>query len=77
MDTPTLSFGGEVTFTLQAGLTKDLVSVESSDLTLKTLKDLACEFIDTKVSRIMDTFVIFSIDLKLIKMLYTITSNGT
>lgn len=49
MDAPTLSIEGEVTFTLQSGLSKDLVTVDSSDLTLKTLKDLACEFIDSKV----------------------------
>ncbi|KAG1684723.1 Serine/threonine-protein kinase D3 [Nymphon striatum] len=48
MDAPTLSFGGEVTFQLQSGLTKDLVTVDSSDLTLKTLKDLACDFINSK-----------------------------
>lgn len=43
-----LSVGGEITFTLKSGLIKDTVTVNASDVTLKTLKELACEFIDKK-----------------------------
>lgn len=40
--------GGEITFTLKSGLVKDAVTVDCSELTLKTLKDFACDFIDKK-----------------------------
>lgn len=40
--------GPEVTFLFQFGLTRDTVTVESSALTLKTLKEFACDFINTK-----------------------------
>lgn len=43
-----ISVGGEITFTLKSGLIKDTVTVNASDVTLKTLKELACEFIDKK-----------------------------
>lgn len=40
---------GEVTFCLQSGLLKDTVSIDASELNLKSLKDLACNFFDRKV----------------------------
>lgn len=42
--------GPEVTFLFQFGLMRDAVSIPQSSLTLKTLKDLAVNFINTKVS---------------------------
>lgn len=42
--------GPEITFLFQFGLTRDAVTVPSTSLTLKTLKDLACDFINNKVS---------------------------
>ncbi|XP_037947137.1 serine/threonine-protein kinase D3 [Teleopsis dalmanni] len=39
----------EVTFLFQFGSIRDAVSVAVNALTLKTLKDLACEFINTKI----------------------------
>ncbi|XP_028899933.2 serine/threonine-protein kinase D3 [Zeugodacus cucurbitae] len=41
--------GPEVTFLFQFGSLRDAVSVAASSLTLKSLKDLACEFINTKI----------------------------
>ena len=38
-----------VTFLFQVGLVRDLVTTDASQLTLKTLKDLACNFINQKV----------------------------
>lgn len=42
--------GADITFSLQHGLVRDITTVNASQLTLKTLKDRACEFINTKVS---------------------------
>ena len=39
---------GTVTFMCQVGLVRDSVTTDSSQLTLKTLKDLACNFINQK-----------------------------
>ncbi|XP_011296230.1 serine/threonine-protein kinase D3 [Musca domestica] len=41
--------GPEVTFLFQFGSVRDAVSVAANVLTLKKLKDLACEFINTKI----------------------------
>jgi len=49
MEPPILNVPGEVSFFMQAGLVKDVVKVDTSELTLKTLKDCACNFIDRKV----------------------------
>ena len=38
-----------ISFFLQSGLAKDSVTIETSDLNLKSLKDLACNFVDRKV----------------------------
>ena len=46
MEVPT----GDITFSFQLGLVRDSVTMDASLLTLKTLKDVACEFIIRKVS---------------------------
>ncbi|XP_064119867.1 serine/threonine-protein kinase D3 isoform X2 [Macrobrachium rosenbergii] len=40
--------GADISFSLQHGLIRDTTTVNASQLTLKTLKDRACEFINTK-----------------------------
>ena len=42
--------GADVSFSLQHGLIRDSVTINASQLTLKTLKDRACDFLNTKVS---------------------------
>ena len=44
---------GQVTFMFQVGLVRDFVTTDASQLTLKTLKDLACNFINQRVSPIL------------------------
>lgn len=44
--------GNEVTFLFQFGLVRDSATVDTSLLTLKTLKEEACRFIMDKVSKI-------------------------
>ncbi|XP_057376472.1 serine/threonine-protein kinase D1-like isoform X1 [Daphnia carinata] len=39
---------GQVTFMFQVGLVRDFISTDASQLTLKTLKDLACNFINQR-----------------------------
>uniref|UniRef100_A0A182QBL7 protein kinase C n=1 Tax=Anopheles farauti TaxID=69004 RepID=A0A182QBL7_9DIPT len=41
--------GDDITFIFQFGNLRDITTVESSALTLKTLKELACEFINSKI----------------------------
>nr|XP_036673514.1 serine/threonine-protein kinase D1 [Drosophila suzukii] len=41
--------GPEVTFLFQFGSVRDAICVPANALTLKTLKDLACDFINTKI----------------------------
>lgn len=50
MDPPTLNVPTEICISMQAGLVKDNVKVDTSDLTLRTLKEYACNFIDRKVN---------------------------
>ena len=49
---PLLNVPGEVSFSFQSGLIKDNVSIDTCELNLKSLKDLACNFVDKKVSHI-------------------------
>ena len=44
------SSSSQVTFMFQVGLVRDLITTDASQLTLKTLKDLACNFINQRVS---------------------------
>ncbi|XP_076360399.1 serine/threonine-protein kinase D1-like isoform X2 [Tachypleus tridentatus] len=64
MDTSMLKIPGEITFFLQTGLFKDTVSVDVSELNLKKLKDLACNFIDKKfpdhgLNRLSERLILF------------------
>lgn len=40
----------DITFILQLGLIRDTVTINSSHITLKTLKEAACDFVNIKVS---------------------------
>lgn len=42
--------GPEVTFIFQFGIIRDMVTVPVSTINLKSLKELACDFINSKVS---------------------------
>lgn len=42
--------GPEVTFLFQFGNLRDMVTVPASTINLRSLKDLACDFINSKVS---------------------------
>ncbi|XP_015783313.1 serine/threonine-protein kinase D1 [Tetranychus urticae] len=48
MDLPLVNITGDITFSLQSGLIRDEVNINTSKLNLKSLKDLACNFIDKK-----------------------------
>ncbi|XP_022252201.1 serine/threonine-protein kinase D1-like isoform X2 [Limulus polyphemus] len=64
METPVLKVPGDITLFLQAGLVKDIVTVDISELNLKTLKDVACNFIDRKfpdhgLNRLNERLILF------------------
>ena len=42
--------GGGMTFAMQIGLVRESVTVEGGELTMATLTDIACAFVDRKVS---------------------------
>lgn len=48
-DLPLLNISSVVNFQMQLGLQRDGVSMEIPELNLKSLKDLACNFVDRKV----------------------------
>ncbi|XP_055593096.1 serine/threonine-protein kinase D1 isoform X2 [Uranotaenia lowii] len=59
--------GPEITFIFQFGNLRDIVTVSSQSLTLKTLKDLACDFINSKIpenglNRLSDRLLLFRHD---------------
>lgn len=55
--------GPEITFLFQFGNMRDIVTVAANVLTLKSLKDLACDFINNKVVVIFTVFIFkFSIN---------------
>lgn len=59
--------GADITFSLQHGLVRDTTTVNASQLTLKTLKDRACEFINTKfpehsLSKLNERLILFRHD---------------
>ncbi|KAK9876177.1 hypothetical protein WA026_011295 [Henosepilachna vigintioctopunctata] len=59
-----MDYDPEVTFLFQFGLIRDAVVVPQSSLNLKTIKDLACNFINTKVpdhgiNKIEDRILLF------------------
>lgn len=46
----TIMEGPEITFLFQFGSMRDAVTVCAPAITLKTLKDMACDFINSKVN---------------------------
>lgn len=50
MEPPVLNIPGELTFVLQAGIVKESVSLNISDISLEKLKEIACNFLDKRVS---------------------------
>ncbi len=44
---------GVLTFSMQIGLVRESVTVEGGELTLSTLKEIACAFVDRKVGHRM------------------------
>ncbi|KAH0949898.1 hypothetical protein HN011_003302 [Eciton burchellii] len=71
--------GIEITFLFQFGLTRDTVTVDSSTLTLKTLKDLACDFINTKcpehgLNHLFERLILFKHDYNSTNVLQLITN---
>ena len=51
-----------LTFSMQIGLVRESVSVEGGELTLTTLKDIACAFVDRKVSKAANICMLYLID---------------
>uniref|UniRef100_A0A8D8IJ44 Serine/threonine-protein kinase n=1 Tax=Culex pipiens TaxID=7175 RepID=A0A8D8IJ44_CULPI len=71
--------GPEITFIFQFGNLRDIVTVASQALTLKTLKDLACDFINTKIpenglNRLSDRLLLFRHDYSSSNVLQMINS---
>ncbi|XP_012259281.2 serine/threonine-protein kinase D3 isoform X2 [Athalia rosae] len=71
--------GPEVTFLFQFGLTRDTVTVEASALTLKALKDFACDFVNVKcpdhgLSRLNERLLLFKHDYNSTNILQRITN---
>lgn len=69
----------EVTFLFQFGLLRDTVTVDSSQLTLKSLKEFACDFINSKcpdhgLSQLFDRLLLFKHDYNSINILQLITN---
>lgn len=51
--------GPEVTFLFQFGNLRDMVTAPASSITLKSLKDMACDFINNKVCVFFLGFLVF------------------
>ncbi|XP_055551373.1 serine/threonine-protein kinase D3 isoform X2 [Wyeomyia smithii] len=71
--------GPEITFIFQFGNLRDIVTVSSQALTLKKLKDLACDFINTKIpenglNRLSDRLLLFRHDYSSSNVLQMINS---
>lgn len=71
--------GSEITFLFQFGLIRDTVTVESGSLTLKSLKELACDFINTKcpdhgLSQLFERLLLFKHDYNSTNILQLITN---
>lgn len=69
----------EVTFLFQFGLLRDTVTVDSSQLTLKSLKEFACDFINSKcpdhgLSQLFDRLLLFKHDYNSTNILQLITN---
>ncbi|XP_012273303.1 serine/threonine-protein kinase D3 [Orussus abietinus] len=71
--------GPEVTFLFQFGLIRDTVTADASTLTLKALKDFACDFINAKcpdhgLSQLNDRLLLFKHDYNSTNILQLITN---
>lgn len=71
--------GTEVTFLFQFGLIRDTVTVDSSTLTLKALKELACDFINTKcpehgLNHLFERLILFKHDYNSTNVLQLVTN---
>lgn len=71
--------GTEVTFLFQFGLIRDTVTVDSSTLTLKALKELACDFMNTKcpehgLNHLFERLILFKHDYNSTNVLQLITN---
>ncbi|XP_011500982.1 PREDICTED: serine/threonine-protein kinase D1 [Ceratosolen solmsi marchali] len=71
--------GLEITFLFQFGLTRDTVTVESGSLTLKSLKEFACDFINSKcpdhgLSQLFERLLLFKHDYNSVNVLQLITN---
>lgn len=54
------SHGVEVTFMFQFGLIRDAVTVPQASINLKTIKDLACDFINARVGIFLCFFILIN-----------------
>uniref|UniRef100_A0A182SIT0 Phorbol-ester/DAG-type domain-containing protein n=1 Tax=Anopheles maculatus TaxID=74869 RepID=A0A182SIT0_9DIPT len=71
--------GDDITFIFQFGNLRDITTVESSALTLKTLKELACDFINSKIpenglNRLPERLLLFRHDYESHNVLQMVTS---
>jgi len=71
--------GQQVSFQFQVGLMKDKVTVDSTNLTLKSIKTLACDFITEKfpehaISRLSERIMVFRHDYSASNILQMINS---
>ncbi|KAJ8672906.1 hypothetical protein QAD02_004167 [Eretmocerus hayati] len=71
--------GSEITFLFQFGLVRDTVTVEAGCLTLKSLKDLACDFITSKcpdhgLSQLFERLLLFRHDYSSVNILQLVTN---
>lgn len=67
MEPPKLNVPAEVCFLMQSGVARDNVSIDSCELNLKSLKDLACNFVDRKfpehgLNRLPERLMLFKHD---------------
>ncbi|GFS47579.1 hypothetical protein TNCV_3133761 [Trichonephila clavipes] len=77
MEPPILNLPDEVTFMMQAGLARDSITVDVGDLNLKSLKDLACNFVDKKfpehnLNRLTERLILFRHDYTTTNILHPI-----
>ena len=73
--------GQQVSFSFQVGLVRDKITVDSTDLTLKSIKTLACTFINEKfpeheITRLGERLMVFRHDYtadNILQMINTVT----
>ncbi|CAG2105773.1 unnamed protein product [Medioppia subpectinata] len=74
-----LQVPGEVSFYMQSGLMKDTIKVDTSELTLKSLKESACNFIDKQypdhgLNRLTERLMLFKHDYNSQNMLLPVNA---